>query len=176
MRFRTVSTLVAGTLLLLTGCSAGSADTGSERSAGTGSSGTGTTAAVADLAFTAETLDGSSFDGETLAGRPAVVWFWAPWCPTCRAQAPGVSRLAEQYDGQVSVVGVGGLADAGDIRDFAEQVDGPTHLIDEDGEVWRHFGVTAQSTYLVLDADGGVVAEGYLDDHVLADKVEGLVG
>jgi len=176
MRLRTVSTLVAGTLLLLTGCSAGSADTGSERSAGTGSSGTGTTAAVADLAFTAETLDGSSFDGETLAGRPAVVWFWAPWCPTCRAQAPGISRLAAQYDGQVSVVGVGGLADAGDIRDFAELVVGPTHLIDEDGEVWRHFGVTAQSTYLVLDADGGVVAEGYLDDHVLADKVEGLVG
>jgi thiol-disulfide isomerase/thioredoxin len=175
MRLKTVTTLVAGAVLVLTGCSAGSAETGGDGAAGGGSSTSGTTAAAADLAFTAEGLDGSSFDGEMLAGRPAVLWFWAPWCPTCRAQAPGVSRLAEQYDGQVSVVGVGGLADAGDIRDFAEQVDGPTHLVDPDGEVWRHFGVTAQSTYLVLDADGGVVAEGYLDDHVLTDEVEGLV-
>jgi len=179
MSLRAVSTLVAGAVLVLTGCSTGVADgdsEGSEGSTGDGSTGSVATPPETDLAFTAETLDGSPFDGETLAGRPAVLWFWAPWCPTCRAQAPGVSRLAGQYDGQVSVVGVGGLADEGDIRDFAVQVDGPTHLIDEDGEVWRHFGVTAQSTYLVLDADGGVVAEGYLDDHVLADKVEGLVG
>jgi len=176
MSFRRVSTFLAGAVLVLTGCSPGGAGSDSEGGAEGGSSAAVTTDAGADLAFTAETLDGSSFDGETLAGRPTVLWFWAPWCPTCRAQAPGVSRLAEQYDGQVSVVGVGGLADAGDIRAFAEQVDGPTHLIDTDGEVWRHFGVTAQSTYVVLDADGVVVAEGYLDDHVLADKVEGLVG
>jgi thiol-disulfide isomerase/thioredoxin len=175
MTFRTVTTLVAGAVLVLTGCSTGSAETDGEGTAGGGSSASVTTDARAELAFTAETLDGSSFDGETLRGRPVVLWFWAPWCPTCRAQAPGVNRLAEQYDGQVSVVGVGGLADAGEIRDFAAQVDGPTHLVDPDGEVWRHFGVTAQSTYVVLDADGGVVAEGYLDDHVLADKVEGLV-
>ena len=176
MSLRTVSTLVAGAVLVLTGCSGGDGEGVGGRGVGGGSSASVTTGPVADLAFSAETLDGSSFDGETLAGRPAVLWFWAPWCPTCRAQAPGVTSLAEQYDGRVSVVGVGGLADAGDIRDFAAQVDGPTHLVDEDGEVWGHFGVTAQSTYLVLDADGGVVAEGYLDDHVLAGKVEGLVG
>ncbi len=176
MSLRTVSTLVAGALLVLSGCSAGSTTTNGDRGAGSGSNTSVETGPVADLAFTAEMLDGSRFEGAALAGKPAVLWFWAPWCPTCRAQAPGVSGLAERYDGQVSVVGVGGLADVADIRDFAAKVDGPTHLIDPDGEVWRHFGVTAQSTYLVLDADGGVVADGYLDDRVLADKVEGLVG
>jgi thiol-disulfide isomerase/thioredoxin len=105
-----------------------------------------------------------------------VLWFWAPWCPTCRAQGPGVSSLAEKYDGQVNVLGVGGLGDVIDIRDYAAQVQGPLHLIDPDGTVWRHFGVTAQSTYVVLDADGDVVADGYLDDHVLADTVAELVG
>ncbi len=71
---------------------------------------------------------------------------------------------------------MGGLADAADIRDFARQVDGPMHLIDEEGEIWRHFNVTAQSTYVVLDADGVVVSEGYLDDNALADQVAELVG
>lgn len=130
----------------------------------------------ADLAFTAETLGGETFEGERLDGKPAVLWFWAPWCPTCRAQAGGVSSLAETYDGEVSVVGVGGLADPKDIRDYASTVDGPVHLVDDEGAVWRHFGVTAQSTYLVIDADGGIVAEGFLDDQDLADTVEGLVG
>ena len=84
--------------------------------------------------------------------------------PPVGRRPAGSTAIAQEYAGQVNVVGVGGLADATDIRDFARQVEGPTHLIDEDGEIWRHFNVTAQSTYVILDADGGVVSEGYLDD------------
>jgi thiol-disulfide isomerase/thioredoxin len=178
MRTRTAAFLAAA-LLVLAGC--GTATTASEDAAGaqepaasTGGSETAASGDLADLSFSARTLDGDSFDGQTLADKPTVLWFWAPWCPTCRAQAPGVARLADEYAGRVNVVGVGGLADAADIRDVARQIEGPLHLVDEEGEVWRHFGVTAQSTYLVLDAEGGVVAEGYLDDPVLADKVAGL--
>lgn len=167
MRFRPIAVLVLAALLL-TGCG-----TSTGTSVSTGSA---TDADGRQLAFSGETLDGASFDGAELAGQPAVLWFWAPWCPTCRAQAAGVSGLAEKYAGEVSVVGVGGLAEVDDIRDYARQVDGPLHLIDPDGAVWRHFGVTAQSTYVVLDADGAVVAEGYLDDQVLADKVAELAG
>lgn len=168
MRFRAVSTLLLGVVLLLNGCTASGelrTDTSTRQA----------TSDTASLSFTSGTLDGSSFDGAQLAGKPAVLWFWAPWCPTCRAQAPAVSSLAAKYDDKVNIVGVGGLADVSDIRDYAQQVDGPIHLIDPDGAVWRHFGVTAQSTYVVLDADGHVVAEGYLDDHVLAAKVAELV-
>lgn len=129
-----------------------------------------------DLAFTGETLDGATFDGAQLQGKPAVLWFWAPWCPTCRAQAPAVSALATTYSGEVAVVGVGGLAEDADIRDYAGTVDGPTHLVDPEGALWRHFKVTAQSTYVVIDADGNLVTEGYLDDDDLARTVAGLVG
>lgn len=62
------------------------------------------------------------------------------------------------------------------VREYAEQVDGFTQLIDGDGAVWRHFGVTAQSTFVLLDADGTVVAEGYLDDQDLQARVDELVG
>jgi thiol-disulfide isomerase/thioredoxin len=170
--------LLAGAILLLAGCSTGTTTSGDPATDGGGSDPVASQGQgqAADLAFSAERLDGSTFDGTTLAGKPAVLWFWAPWCPTCRAQAPSVSRLAEEYDGRVNVVGVGGLAEAADIRDFGEQVEGPVQLVDAEGAVWRHFGVTAQSTYVVLDADGRVVAEGYLDDHVLRDKVADLAG
>jgi len=49
-------------------------------------------------------------------------------------------------------------------------------LADPEGAVWRHFSVTAQSTYLVLDADGSQVAKGYLDDAELGDMVDRLAG
>lgn len=130
-----------------------------------------------DLDFTSETVGGESFAGQSLEGRPTVLWFWAPWCPTCRAQISGVSELAERFDGEVSVVGVGAQDDPPAIADFAENVsDDVTVLSDADGSVWRHFGVTAQSTYLVLDESGQEQASGYLDDDELVDVVEQMVG
>ncbi len=168
MRYGSILGLLVAMILVLAGCG-----TTAEEPDSAG----GTTAVeAASFAFTGESVDGEPFTGAQLAGKPSVLWFWAPWCPTCRAQAAGVTGLAEKYDGEIAVVGVGGLADVRDIRDYARQVPGLTHLVDPEGAVWRHFGVTAQSTYVVLNANGGVVAEGYLDDQVLADKVADLAG
>ncbi|MEO5982696.1 MAG: redoxin family protein [Pedococcus sp.] len=167
MRLKIVAGLLLAAVLALTGCAA----TGSTTAGGSGPG-----ASAVSLKFTGQDLDGAAYDGEQLAGKPTVLWFWAPWCPTCRAQAGGVEALSKKYAGRVNVVGVGGLADSTDILDFARQVEGPTHLIDEEGEIWRHFNVTAQSTYVVLDADGGVVSDGYLDDDALSAMVAGLVG
>jgi len=148
--------------LLLTGCGSASVD----------SAGPSTT-----HEFVGTTLEGEPFDGSTLAGSPAVLWFWAPWCPTCRAQQAAVSELAETHD-DVRFVGVAGLDE--DVDFMAEFAAGTsaeiTHLGDSAGEVWRHFGVTAQSTYVVLDAAGTVVAEGYLDNDELRRTVAGLAG
>lgn len=126
--------------------------------------------------FSAETLDGGTFEGTSIAGTPTVVWFWAPWCPTCRAQIPTVTSLAEQYDGEVEFVGAGGLASGDEIRELAGDIPHVTHLVDVDGVVWAKFGVTAQSTYAVIDDSGEVVADGYLDDAALTDLVADLAG
>ncbi len=124
------------------------------------------------LAFSSSTVDGGSFEGATLAGEPALLWFWAPWCPTCRSQVPQVESLAEEYAGDVAVIGVGSLDSAEAIAAFAADVDGVTHLEDVDGALYRKFGIAEQSSFVLLDADGEVAFEtGYGGSDDLADEV-----
>jgi thioredoxin 1 len=46
----------------------------------------------------------SNFDSEILKSPlPALVDFWAVWCAPCRAIAPHVQSLADQYAGKLRV-------------------------------------------------------------------------
>ena len=139
--------------------------------------GGGEIAVAETLDFTGTTVDGEPFDGASLAGKPAVIWFWAPWCPTCKGQTPNISALAEEYAGEVNVVGVAGLSDdeAG-IDAFAANTAGITNLTDSPGDIWRRFNITEQSVFTVLDSNGKVVSEGFLEDQELNDLVANLAG
>jgi peroxiredoxin len=164
--------LVVVSLLVLTGCGGGSGT--SPPRAGAGS-------AAPDgplLAFTATTLDGKTFDGMSLSGRPAVLWFWAPWCPICLQQAPGVRTAVERYADRVSIVGVAGLDSVSAMPEFVRlaKVDAMPHLADEAGDVWKRFGVRAQSTFVLMNAAGEVTFRGRLDADEVPDRVAALLG
>ena len=60
----------------------------------------------------APVLEGEGLDGRPLstadfAGKTIVVNLWGPWCPPCRAEAPALDQVAEQYaDKDVQFVGI----------------------------------------------------------------------
>ena len=141
-------------------------------------SATPTTVPVPDtLKFTSTTVDDRPFDGASLAGKPVLLWFWAPWCPTCRSQIDQVQALARDYEDKVAVIGVGSLDDVEAIEGFAADAPGMTHLSDDTGAVFRHFEVVQQSSFVLLDADGQKVwSVGYGGSDDLADQVAAVAG
>jgi thiol-disulfide isomerase/thioredoxin len=106
------------------------------------------------LNFTGSTLGGGSFPGSSLQGKPAVLWFWTPWCPFCNIEAPGVSQVSAANP-KVSFVGIAGRSDVGQMQQFVSKYNlNFTNLNDSDGSLWARFGVPWQPAYLFVRSDG----------------------
>jgi thiol-disulfide isomerase/thioredoxin len=105
-----------------------------------------------------------------------VLWFWAPWCATCAGEAATVSDLATEYKGKVEIVGVAGMGEEKEMRAFVSDLDvgGITHLSDKAGAVWKRFGVTEQSLYVLLDRGCNVVVKGWLDSQQFSARMAKL--
>ncbi|MDZ7885450.1 MAG: protein disulfide oxidoreductase [Mycobacterium sp.] len=133
-------------------------------------------AVPAQLDFTAKTVGGSEFSGQSLAGKPVVFWFWAPWCPTCQREAPDVAKVARTTP-DATFVGVAALDQEPAMQEFVDRYDlGFTNIADVDGAVWQRFGVTAQPAFAFVGADGSVdVVRGTLGEPALSTRVSTLV-
>ncbi|MEU4240633.1 redoxin domain-containing protein [Actinoplanes sp. NPDC026619] len=131
----------------------------------------------ATLRFTGKTLDGAAFDAATLAGKPAILWFWAPWCATCASEAQSIGDLADEYQGRIGILGIAGLGENKAMHEFVSDFSlaKVPHLDDRAGKIWKKFKITQQSWYVFLDRNGTVVKVGYLDDLQLTAEVKTLV-
>lgn len=113
-------------------------------------------AAVADdrLQFTGTTLSGAPFSGASLVGKPAVLWFWTPWCPFCNAEGPSVSSVAADNP-KVTFVGVAARSDVAAMQAFVSKYNlNFTTLNDADGSIWARYNVPWQPAYVFYRADG----------------------
>ena len=106
------------------------------------------------LQFTGTTLAGAPFSGSSLVGKPAVLWFWTPWCPFCNAEAPNVSQVAAANP-DVTFVGVAARSDVSAMQGFVSKYNlNFTNLNDVDGAIWARYNVPWQPAYVFYRADG----------------------
>lgn len=114
------------------------------------------TQAPAALQFGGTTLDGAAFSGATLAGKPVVLWFWAPWCTICRGEAPDIAKLSAEYSGRVQFVGIPGLGSVEEMKGFVSDTGTGdfSHVSDLDGSLWARFGVPAQPSFVFVTRQG----------------------
>ena len=138
-------------------------------------------AALADdrLDFTATTLGGAPFSGASLQGKPAVLWFWTPWCPFCNQEAPNVSQVAAANP-KVTFVGIAARSDVGQMEGFVSKYNlNFTNLNDADGSLWARFNVPWQPAYVFLRPDGTSTfvnnPTSAMSEQELSDRVHALV-
>ena len=111
-------------------------------------------AADGRLQFTGTTLSGAPFNGASLQGKPAVLWFWTPWCPVCNAEAPHVSQVAAANPG-VTFVGIAAHSDVGAMQGFVSKYHlNFTNLDDSNGSIWARYNVPWQPAYVFYRPDG----------------------
>ena len=64
----------------------------------------GTLAIVPALAQTAPAFDAKAFADAQKAGKPILIAIHAPWCPTCKAQAPILGELRADPGSRTSLI------------------------------------------------------------------------
>jgi peroxiredoxin len=106
--------------------------------------------------FKTDLSTGETVDGTTLMHKDVVFYFWASWCPVCQAETGAIIKASESFPEDVTVIGVGGLSDVEAATGFVEEYnfDIFPNVYDEDGTIWQDFGVTRQSTLVLVNQDG----------------------
>ena len=91
------------------------------------------------------TITTENFESLRNGDKPLVVDFWATWCGPCRAIAPIIEELANEYDGKIVV----GKCDVEETDDLAMELgirNIPTILFIKDGVVVdKHVGASTKS-------------------------------
>lgn len=104
---------------------------------------------------------GGTFSRADLAGRPAVINFWASWCIPCREEAPLLERKWREYrDDGVVFLGVVVKDTPEDALDFVREYDLTYPIVwDPDQELAGALGLVGLPQTFFVDADGRFVGQ-----------------
>ncbi len=129
--------------------------------------------------FTLYSPSGQKVTLSTFHGKPIVVNFWATWCPPCRGETPYFVTAAQQWQGEVTIVGV-------DVRETPDMA--PPFMaefgikypivLDVDGEVAGVYHIVSFPTTYFVDSKGTIVQidNGPLTAALLQTRLADLAG
>ncbi len=105
------------------------------------------------------TLSGQLYDLEDGRSKPALVYFFAPWCAICAASSGNLNRLRRWRDtGEIEIVAVAlDWREAEEVRDYVERHDLNVTVVLGDANVARQWQIQAFPSYYVLNSEHRVV-------------------
>lgn len=129
------------------------------------------------------TLDDTDFDLADLSGKIVVINVWGSWCGPCRAETPGLVRIANATANQgVQFVGIDTRDSLASARAFVNNYDVPyPSVFDPAGKALLPFGAVIPSAAIpssvVVDRDGNVAARviGAVDEATLRGVLDDLL-
>ena len=117
-------------------------------------------------------------------GKVIFLNFWATWCGPCRNEMPDIQKLYEEYsargeDAEAVILGIAGpeIGQEGTREEIADFMDenGYTYpvLMDETGELFSQYGISAFPTTFMIDREGNVY--GYVTGQMTEDIMRSII-
>ncbi len=132
--------------------------------------------------FTLKDQFGNEHTLSEYKGKTIFLNFWATWCPPCRSEMPHIQELYEKYGSNEEELIVLGIAapeygDEGTVEEIKgflseNEYDFPV-VMDETGEMFYRYGISAFPTTFMIDAEGN--AYGYVQGAITREFMESIV-
>jgi thiol-disulfide isomerase/thioredoxin len=139
----------------------------------------GATAPGSLVDFELQRLDGSGTVSQSdLAGRPAILNFWASWCIPCRKEMPLFERMHQRFSDEIAIIGIDVQDAPINAKEFVDEYNITYEILrDPDAELAGRLNVDPLPQTFFLDADGrlsGNPVLGEISEEQLLARIEEL--
>lgn len=108
-------------------------------------------------AFELTDLQGRTWQSTDLAGKPAVIYFFAPWCGVCAASSPQLRWFHRWRGDDVQVILVGlDYGSPSEVHDYARKHSLTMPVLLGTPATGAAFRISGYPTYYVIDAQGRI--------------------
>lgn len=112
--------------------------------------------------FTLKGINGKNISlSKVLKGKPALLDFWASWCPPCRKEAPRVQEFYEKHKNKVAVIGINVNESEKAVTNFMKKMGLTYPMAIDSGQVARDYGVVGIPTVVLIGKDGKILYFGH---------------
>ncbi len=103
------------------------------------------------------TTSGDTFQlSQTVRERPVVMFFWASWCPYCKALMPHLQSIRLEYGEDIEIVAVQ-FKDKADAGEFMQQAGYDFTVVGQAGDIAELYQVFTTPGLLVINANQEIV-------------------
>lgn len=105
--------------------------------------------------FALEAVDGQLVQLVDYQGQPALLHFWATWCPMCEIEQGGISKITKNWP-VITVAYQSGQKE--EVQRYIERegLENWTVIVDDQGALAQQYGVQGVPTNYILDQNGHI--------------------